>query len=138
MAITTLFEEIENLVSHDIGYIYDQQGGQDGMYGVSQEETDGLHTGEGVIERVCRDIVPGYEQFPLRVYVLSTLAEGGICIIGESSKYHGMDYTILNLGEDDGNFFTGSKSYKMIEWMPKSHFIYMTSRAIGLLNNIRE
>lgn len=135
----TFFERIDDLIRTDISHIYEQQGGQDGMYGAYEEnigKIDGLHIGEGTIERILRNKVKGYEKYPLRIYVLHTSC-GGICILGQKNDYSkSLDYTIFHLGEDDGFFFVHDDGGAGVGYMNKIEFIHMVSRAISLLNNI--
>ena len=132
------FEDIiRDLMSHDVGQIYKEQGWQDGMYPAQYGEADGLHRGDAFIERVCRDIVPGYENFYLRIYVLN-VGIGGICIAATQSNNHNKhNYQIFTLGEDDGWFY--GPEYQRIRTLycsNKYDFIEMVSRGISLLNNI--
>lgn len=119
-------QDIEDLINADIWRITCEQGGIFKIYGAAIGETDGMHSGTGIIERVVTDIIPGYENFTLRVYVLSTNC-GGVCIIGTKDNM----YTILQLSEDDGHFFIHTNH----GFMTKSDFLDMTCRAISLLNN---
>lgn len=134
----SFFERIGDLINTDISQIYYEQGGQDGMYGLYGDEMgklDGLHKGDGIMERIFRNKVKGYEDYPIRIYVLNT-RDGGICILGHKSDYRSeIKYTIFHLGEDDGFFFVHDDGSAGVSYMHKISFIDMTSRAISLLNN---
>lgn len=134
-----LFQEINDLINIDISRIWDEQGkGQDGMYPLFPEDRFNLNTtqrGDGVIERVFRNKVKGYEKYVERIYVLSTVA-GGICILAYKSEYHSeITYTIFHLGEDDGFFFVHDDGMAGFNNMSKLELVEMVSRAISLLNN---
>lgn len=134
----SFFKRIGDLISADISQIYYEQGGQDGMYGLYGDEMgklDGLHKGDGIMERILRNKVKGYEDYPIRIYVLNT-RDGGICILGNKSDYRSeIKYTIFHLGEDDGFFFVHDDGGAGVDYMNKISFIDMVSRAISLLNN---
>lgn len=135
----TLFQEIDDLINIDISRIWDEQGkGQDGMYPLYPEDRFNLNTtqrGDGVIERIFRNKVEGYEKYVERIYVLSTAA-GGICILAYKAEYgSNITYTIFHLGEDDGFFFVHDDGMAGFNYMSKLELVEMVSRAISLLNN---
>jgi hypothetical protein len=134
-----LFQQIHDLISTDISRIWDEQGkGQDGMYSLDPEERLNLNVtqrGDGIIERVFRNKVEGYEQYVERIYVLSCSC-GGICILAYKDGYHSdLTYTLFHLGEDDGFFFVHDDAMAGLNYMNKTELIDMVSRAISLLNN---
>ena len=134
-----LFQQIHDLISTDISQIWDEQGkGQDGMYSLDPEERLNLNVtqrGDGIIERVFRNKVEGYEQYVERIYVLSCSC-GGICILAYKDGYHSdLTYTLFHLGEDDGFFFVHDDAMAGLNYMNKIELIDMVSRAISLLNN---
>lgn len=111
--------ELDELISEDIGTIYHEVGGQDGMYNSYP------------ISRVIRG-----EKFD-RVYVLDY--DGGIAIIqkkGESYNGKYSDFNIVTLGEDDAWFFLNSCRLYEPVCTTKKDFVYLLSEALSLFNNI--
>lgn len=134
----SFFERIHDLILEDISRIYFEQGGQDGMYPLWGEDAFKLgvkQNGFGTVERILRNKVKGYENYPVRVYVLNCNC-GGICILGYKDGYHQeITYTMFHLGEDDGFFFVHDDGGAGADYMNKTDLIDMVSRAISLLNN---
>lgn len=138
------YDKIDDLIHNDLCQIsYEQHDGfGDGFYPLHIDEKFDLyssnrHRGDGVVERICRNIVEGFEEYPIRIYVLST-HNGGICILGHKSTMSDrVDFTIFHLSEDDGFFFFEREGGSGIGYMDKINFIDMISRAISLLNNIK-
>lgn len=137
LAKSNLMIRVQDLITYDMSEIYDQQGCQPGMYGAYQDEADGLHTGEGTIERIIRTKISEYEDFPVRIYVLNCNG-GGVCILGHENGYRReVEYTIFQLGEDDGFFFLKADGSAGFDYLNKVNFIDYMSRAISLLNNVK-
>lgn len=103
--------DLEDTIRDDMGKIWKEVGGQDGMY-------DNFP-----IKRVYRD------GGIIRVYALD--GGGGIAIIKHNSEYQ-----ILTLGEDDAYHFLNSRRIYETYYGTKQGFVYLLSEALSLLNNI--
>lgn len=108
--------ELRDIIREDILKIYNEVGGQDGMY-------DNFP-----ISRILR----GKELD--RIYVLSGC--GGVAIINRkgSIKYTN-SYQIVTLGEDDAWLFLNSRRLYEEYIGNKTGFVYLLSEALSLLNN---
>lgn len=110
--------DLRELIRDDIGAIYNEVGGQDGMY-------DNFP-----ISRVIRG-----DRFD-RVYVLSM--DGGVAIINEKFPDSNVGtFQIVTLGEDDAWFFLNSRRLYETCVGSKVGFVYLLSEALSLFNNIK-
>lgn len=103
--------DLEDTITGDMGRIWKEVGGQDGMY-------DNFP-----IKRVYRD------GGIIRIYTLD--GGGGIAIIKHNSEFQ-----ILTLGEDDAYHFLNSRRIYETYYGVKQDFVYLLSEALSLLNNI--
>lgn len=104
---------LDETIKNDMSKIWDEVGGQDGMY-------DNFP-----IKRVYRD------NGIVRVYALDSC--GGVAII----SYRGKQFQVLTLGEDDAwHFLNGRRVYEPY-YGNKVGFVYLLSEALSLLNNIQ-
>lgn len=105
--------ELDKLICFDIGTIWEEVGGQDGMYN------------NFPIVRIYKD------EKCTRCYALDS--EGGVAIISSSSNYN--EFQILTLGEDDGYFFLNSRDAYCTYYGSKANFIHLISEALSIFNN---
>lgn len=101
--------ELQNIISDDMSTIWQEVGGQDGMYE------------NFPIIRFYR----GDNNTPYRVYALDS--GGGVAIISYINKnYYYKRYKIVTLGEDDGfHFLNGSDLYCDYFGEKKRFFIFI-------------
>jgi hypothetical protein len=115
MATTQAINEDYDLnvtITNDMGEIWHEVGGQDGMY-------DNFP-----IKRIYRD------NGIVRVYAIDD--GGGVAIIASGKN----KFQILTLGEDDGwHFLNSSRIYETF-YGNKTDFVYLISEALSLFNNI--
>lgn len=104
--------DLDKIINGDMGEIWHEVGGQDGMY-------DNFP-----IKRVYRD------NGIVRVYAIDS--GGGVAIIASSKN----SFQILTLGEDDGWHFLNSRRIYETFYGSKTDFVYLISEALSLLNNI--
>lgn len=111
--------QLDELISEDIATIWEEVGGQDGMY-------DSFP-----ITRFYR----GETNIPYRAYALDS--GGGIAIIAYINKKnrHWDRYKIVTLGEDDGYFFLNGSDLYCDIFEEKSSFLFLLSESISLINN---
>lgn len=108
--------ELRDIIREDIWKIYNEVGGQDGMY-------DNFP-----ISRILRG-----KEFD-RIYVLSSC--GGVAIINrKGSRKNTNSYQIVTLGEDDAWLFLNSRRLYEEYTGNKTGFVYLLSEALSLLNN---
>ena len=115
MALTQSIKEdleLDDIITNDMGNIWAEVGGQDGMYE------------NFPITRVYRD------GNTVRVYALDS--SGGVAIIS-TGKYN---LQIVTLGEDDGYHFLNSRCIYESYCGSKLGFVYLLSEALSLFNNI--
>ena len=115
MATTQAINEDYDLdvtITNDMGDIWHEVGGQDGMY-------DNFP-----IKRVYRD------GGIVRVYAIDS--GGGVAIIASGKN----KFQILTLGEDDGWHFLNSRRIYELYYGSKTDFVYLLSEALSLFNNI--
>jgi hypothetical protein len=103
--------DLDNIITNDMGEIWHEVGGQDGMY-------DNFP-----IKRVYRD------NGTVRVYAIDS--GGGVAIIAGKNQFQ-----ILTLGEDDGWHFLNSRRIYETYYGSKVDFVYLISEALSLFNNI--
>jgi hypothetical protein len=103
--------DLDNIITNDMGEIWHEVGGQDGMY-------DNFP-----IKRVYRD------NNTVRVYAIDS--GGGVAIIAGKNQFQ-----ILTLGEDDGWHFLNSRRIYETFYGSKTDFVYLISEALSLFNNI--
>ena len=104
--------ELDNIINDDMQDIWNEVGGQDGMYE------------NFPISRVYRN------NNTVRVYALDS--KGGIAIVYiKESRFQ-----ILTLGEDDGWHFLNSRRIYEDYIGNKQSFVYLLSQALSLFNNI--
>lgn len=106
-------EYLDNIISSDMSKIWNEVGGQDGMYE------------NFPISRIYRD-----GDFT-RCYALDEC--GGIAII--SSNLRNDIFNMLTLGEDDGCHFLHSKDIYCSYYGNKMGFIELISLALSMFNN---
>jgi len=104
--------ELDNVIREDMGKIWYEVGGQDGMYE------------NFPITRVYRD------GNKVRVYALDS--NGGVAIIANSKS----NFQIVTLGEDDAYHFLNSRCIYESYRGDKLSFISLLSEALSLFNNI--
>lgn len=103
--------DLDNIITNDMGEIWHEVGGQDGMY-------DNFP-----IKRVYRD------NNTVRVYAIDS--GGGVAIISGKNQFQ-----ILTLGEDDAWHFLNSRRIYETYYGSKTDFVYLISEALSLFNNI--
>lgn len=103
--------DLDNIITNDMGEIWHEVGGQDGMY-------DNFP-----IKRVYRD------NNTVRVYAID--GGGGVAIISGKNQFQ-----ILTLGEDDAWHFLNSRRIYETYYGSKTDFVYLISEALSLFNNI--
>ena len=104
--------DLDKTINGDMGEIWNEVGGQDGMY-------DNFP-----IKRVYRD------NGVVRVYAIDS--SGGVAIIASGKN----TFQILTLGEDDGWHFLNSRRIYETHYGSKMDFVYLISEALSLFNNI--
>ncbi len=104
--------DLDVMITNDMGEIWHEVGGQDGMY-------DNFP-----IKRVYRD------NGVVRVYAID--GGGGVAII----SYRGRQFQVLTLGEDDAWHFLNSRRIYEPYYGDKVGFVYLLSEALSLFNNI--
>ena len=104
--------DLDKIINGDMGEIWYEVGGQDGMY-------DNFP-----FTRVYRD------NGIVRVYALDSC--GGVAIISD----RGRAFQVLTLGEDDGYHFLNSRRIYETCVSNKQNFVYLLSEALSLFNNI--
>ena len=104
--------DLDETINGDMGEIWNEVGGQDGMY-------DNFP-----IKRVYRD------NGVVRVYAIDS--SGGVAIIASGKN----TFQILTLGEDDGWHFLNSRRIYETHYGSKMDFVYLISEALSLFNNI--
>lgn len=112
--------ELDNLIKFDMGNIWNEVGGQDGMYE------------NFPIVRFYRS----KNKEPYRAYALD--ANGGIGIIVYDKNINKDDYTrwkIVTLGEDDGYHFLNSANLYESYFGNKPQFLSLLTSAISIMNN---
>ena len=110
--------DLEDIISSDIWNIFQEVGGQDGVYKNSP------------IERILRTKETNVDI--IRIYVLDANV-GGIVLIGDKSFTESREWSIIQLGEDDGWFSVWKMdNYPMVE---KSDLFNLLRRAMSLMNN---
>lgn len=105
--------ELDDIIISDMSEIWDEVGGQDGMYE------------NFPIKRVYRD------DDVVRVYALDS--NGGVAIISKSNE----NFRIVTLGEDDGYHFLNSRCIYESYYGNKLGFVYLLSEALSLFNNVK-
>lgn len=111
--------KLDELIASDMEKIYEEVGGQDGMYE------------NFPISRFYR----GKNGEPSRAYALD--GYGGIAIISYYNKNDKRysEWKIVTLGEDDAYHFLNSKNLYCSYYGVKSNFLYLLSEAISMINN---
>lgn len=105
--------ELDCIITNDMNEIWNEVGGQDGMYE------------NFPITRVYRS------DNTVRIYALDS--SGGIAIVIDENRY----FQILTLGEDDGSHFLNGRRIYEPCYVNKQSFVYLLSEALSLLNNIK-
>lgn len=105
--------ELDKIICFDMGTIWEEVGGQDGMY-------DNFP-----IVRIYKD-----NQYT-RCYALDS--GGGVAIISSSSSYN--QFQIVTLGEDDGYHFLNSSDVYCTYFGSKTDFVHLLSEALSIFNN---
>lgn len=111
--------ELDEIISRDMGSIWKEVDGQDGMYE------------NFPISRFYR----GKNGEPSRAYALD--GDGGIAIIAyynKHSKTYG-EWKIITLGEDDAYHFLNSRDLYCSYYGEKPSFLHLLSEAISMINN---
>lgn len=103
--------DLDEIINDDMGEIWKEVGGQDGMYA------------NFPIKRVYRD------NGVVRVYAIDS--GGGVAIIANKNEFQ-----ILTLGEDDAWHFLNSRRIYETYYGSKTDFVYLISEALSLFNNI--
>ena len=103
--------DLDETIRIDMSKIWDEVGGQDGMY-------DNFP-----IKRVYRD------NGIVRVYAIDS--NGGVAIITKKNQFQ-----IVTLGEDDAWHFLNSRRIYEPYYGNKVDFVYLLSEALSLFNNI--
>lgn len=106
-------EYLDNMISSDMSRIWQEVGGQDGMYN------------NFPISRIYRD-----GDFT-RCYALDEC--GGIAII--SSNLRNDTFNMITLGEDDGYHFLHSRDTYCSYYGNKMSFMELTCLALSMFNN---
>lgn len=106
-------ELINDIICEDMGTIWWEVGGQDGMYESFP------------IVRIYR------EGKYTRCYALDS--NGGVAIISPNGT--GRDFQILTLGEDDANHFLNGACVYERYWGGKTGFVHLVSEALSIFNN---
>lgn len=111
--------DLDNLIRKDMSEIWEEVGGQDGMY----ENFPIIRFYKDNKTKLCR------------AYALDSY--GGIAIIAEYSEWTESYNTwkIVTLGEDDGYHFLNSSNLYCSYINNKNSFIALLSEAISIMNN---
>lgn len=111
--------ELDEIISRDMGTIWEEVDGQDGMYE------------NFPITRFYR----GKNGEPHRAYALD--AYGGVAIIAYYDKRTKKcnNWKIVTLGEDDAYHFLNSRDLYCSYYGDKSSFLSILSEAISMMNN---
>lgn len=104
---------IKDIICEDMGTIWEEVGGQDGMYK------------NFPIVRIYRD-----GEYT-RCYALDS--NGGVAII--SSNDLDRNFRIVTLGEDDGYHFLNSAHVYEDYYGNKTGFVHLVSEALSIFNN---